>query len=66
MIEGEKIMEDLVILQKMRKLLKLYGANEQEVDNFIQDLLDMQDEPTDEQKINQVFGIKEKQKNGVE
>ena len=58
--------QDIKIIKKIEKLLIEYGASEQEVKNFLDDLIAMQDEPTDEQKLNQVFGIKEKQKNGVE
>lgn len=49
---------DIKVLKKIERLLITYGANEQEVKNFMEDLIEMQDEPTDEQKLNQVFGIR--------
>ena len=51
---------DIKVLKKIERLLITYGANEQEVKNFMEDLIEMQDEPTDEQKIKPSIWYKEK------
>ena len=35
------------MIEKIKKLLKLYGASDQEIENFINDLENMEDAPSD-------------------